>query len=386
MKNKPIPCDVLVAGAGLSGVAAAISASRRQAKTVLIEKNNFPGGLASDCRHSYLCGLYPKNTGLAKEVILQLQKLNPQNKFTRIGKLPAFFFRSENLGSILGKLLNKEKNLQVFYNCEVVNVKKEGSSIVCVETNSKPLNLCLNFAPKTVIDASGEGSIIKLSKAKHLLSPLKSRQLAGFTFQVRGLADTAGLLPIKVPYYLTIAVKQKKLPGYFKFTNFYYGPTKSSGMIKLNLPPKNTHRGPGKTQKYAALIQAYLRKILPEFKHSRIQRVASTIHKREGLRLLGKHILTKKEILSSRKFPDAIAKGYWPVEFWDQKQGQKIKYLKPGKFYEIPLSCLKSSSIDNLFATGKCISATSKALASTRVTGTCIYLGEAAGRQAAQRK
>ena len=37
MKIKTVACDVLVVGAGISGVAAAISASRCQAKTILIE-------------------------------------------------------------------------------------------------------------------------------------------------------------------------------------------------------------------------------------------------------------------------------------------------------------------------------------------------------------
>ena len=47
-------------------------------------------------------------------------------------------------------------------------------------------------------------------------------------------------------------------------------------------------------------------------------------------------------------------------------------------------STVKSLTCDgNLFAGGRCISATSQALASTRVMGTCMALGEAAGLQAA---
>jgi hypothetical protein len=386
MKNKQITCDVLVVGAGISGVAAAISASRGGAKTILIEKNSSFGGIAADCRHRYICGLYPKNTGIAKEIIRTLQTLDSKSKFTHIGKLPVFYFQPKDLELILRKLINKEKDLKVFYNCSATGVKKVNNAIVSVRAAQGP-GLNLTFNPSMVIDATGQGTIIKLSKAQYKLAPLKSRQLAGFTFEIQGIEDLSGLLPIKVSYYLSNAVNQKKLPACFKFTNFTYGQTKNSGIIKLNLPASRIYRGAHEAKKYASLIYAYLRRTLPELKNSRMHRVAANIHEREGLRLAGQHTLTGSEVLNAIKFPDAIAKGYWPIEFWHPKYGQKIKYLKnTGKFYEIPLRCLKSKNITNLLATGKCISTTPEALASSRVMGTCIYLGEAAGREAANYK
>ena len=42
-----LECDVLVVGAGVSGFAAAVSASRAGANVVLAEKNHFPGGVAT---------------------------------------------------------------------------------------------------------------------------------------------------------------------------------------------------------------------------------------------------------------------------------------------------------------------------------------------------
>ncbi|HBT50649.1 MAG TPA: hypothetical protein DEA49_00825 [Petrotoga sp.] len=40
-------CDVLVLGAGMSGFAAALASSRVGAKTTLVDKNHFPGGVAT---------------------------------------------------------------------------------------------------------------------------------------------------------------------------------------------------------------------------------------------------------------------------------------------------------------------------------------------------
>ncbi len=382
MKSKNIFCDLLVAGAGISGIAAAVAASRQGISTVLIEKNNFLGGLAVDCRHRYICGLYPKNTGIAGEIISSLRKLNPQNRFTTLGKLPVFYCRPQDLKTTLHKLIAQEKHLRVFYHSQITRVEKRGAVITSLQVQGKSGRL--NFAPKTVIDATGSGCVIKLSKAKYRLTPLKTRPLAGFTFEITGIKDQNSLLPIKIPYLLAGAANRKKLPAYLKFTNFYYAQDRKSGTIKLNLPASNCFRGTAATKHYCTLVYSLLRKNLPEFKNSRISRISAMVHEREGLRLLGKHILTEKEVLGGKKFPSAAARGYWPIEFWGQKLGQRISYLKPGQFYEIPLNCLKSVNLHNLMATGKCLSATSRALASTRVMGTCIYLGEAAGNQAAK--
>jgi len=380
MKTKQLTADVLVVGAGISGVAAAISASRCQANTILIEKNSSFGGIVQDCQHNYLCGLSAKNTGITQEIICALKKLSSKNRFTRLGRLLVFSFRPKDLRTVLRKLLQKEKNLKIFYNHRLTKVKRKDNLIVSLETSTGSLN----FKPKVVIDASGEGEVIKLSGAKYQSTPLIKQPLAGFTFEIRPIIDQSNLLTIKVPYYLSVAVKQKKIPAYFKFTNFVYSHYKNTGIIKLSLPAEYATKQTTNTKKIATFIHTYLRNVLSEFKKSRIIWVAKNIHAREGLHLDGKHLLTRGEVLSAKKFPDAIAKGYWPIEFWHPKYGQKIKYLKTNKFYQIPLRSLYSKNITNLLATGKCISATSEALASSRVSGTCIYLGEAAGRAAAQ--
>ena len=101
---------------------------------------------------------------------------------------------------------------------------------------------------------------------------------------------------------------------------------------------------------------------------------------RDGARLLGQYTLTAQDVLEARKFPDPAARSAWPVEFWDPETGPRYRYLPDGEFYEIPRRCLASERIANLFAAGGCISAETLALASVRVMGTCIALGEAAGR------
>ena len=54
-----------------------------------------------------------------------------------------------------------------------------------------------------------------------------------------------------------------------------------------------------------------------------------------------------------------------------------------GTCYGIPYGCLVSANISNLLVCGRCISVDHIAHASTRIQGTCIQTGQAAGTAAA---
>ncbi len=89
--------------------------------------------------------------------------------------------------------------------------------------------------------------------------------------------------------------------------------------------------------------------------------------------------------MGGRDFPGAAVRNAWPIEFWHQEKGPIYRYLEEGKTdYAIPVACLQPAEIDNLLAAGRCLSATPMALASARVMGACLALGEAAGREAAR--
>jgi hypothetical protein len=214
-----------------------------------------------------------------------------------------------------------------------------------------------------VIDASGEGVIIRLSKAGYRLASFSQRQLAGFSFRLKGVKDKFGLLQIKVPYYI-------------KFASYIPLDNRGEGVIRLSI---YAGRDILDVKKDAGKAFFYLRKILPEFKGAHIAEFSPYIVEREGICLKGEYTLTAADVMRGRKFNDGVVKNCWPMEIWDQKKGPRYKYLKSGNYYEIPLRCLKSKKIKNLLATGRCISLAHEALASTRVAGACISLGEQAG-------
>ena len=131
-------------------------------------------------------------------------------------------------------------------------------------------------------------------------------------------------------------------------------------------------------------LHACLKASLPAFKASRMVDHTTDVLEREGIRLKGLYSLTGEDVLEAREFPDGAAKSAWPIELWDPERGPTYRYPEPGTACDIPLRCLKAADARNLFCAGRCISVTHEALGATRVMGTCMALGEAAGREAAK--
>ena len=390
MNYKKIDCDVLVVGGGITGMAASIKAAREGANTVLIEKNIFPGGAAITGLHRFICGLYPNkpdmpnntlNKGIASEICLMLKKLAPKKIPMRMGKVYVLPFATADLVSVLRSLSEKEEKLKIYYNTSAFSVKKEINTIVSVTVQN--FNNKFDMIPRTVVDCSGDGVIIQKSGARYKVISPDKQQLSGYTFRVKGLEDVTDILAVKVPYYLSKAAEQKKIPFYLKYTTFVSGDDEDEGYCKLNIPPALTTTMEKQAKKNALLVHNYLSRVLPVFKESYIVEMSPEVVDREGPLLYGEYTLTADDIINARKFPDGIVKNAWPIELWDQQKGVTYKYLGPGKNYEIPLRCLVTKDIKNLFCAGRCISVTHEALGSTRVMGTCISLGERAGYEAA---
>ena len=130
----------------------------------------------------------------------------------------------------------------------------------------------------------------------------------------------------------------------------------------------------------------FLKRFVAGFENAYLVESASTLGIRETRRLVGKYVLTGGDVIHCRRFDDAIARGSYMIDIHDPKGKSKaIGGELSGDYYEIPLRSLESAKFSNLYAAGRCISADHVAHSSTRIQGTCIMTGEAAGRDAARR-
>jgi hypothetical protein len=133
-----------------------------------------------------------------------------------------------------------------------------------------------------------------------------------------------------------------------------------------------------------AAVAAFLRDTVPGFGGSFVSHVAPQVGVRETRRIVGRATLDRDDVLGARKAPDAVARAAWPIELWQPGAGgPHYEYVADGDHYDVPRGCLEARGCANLFAAGRCVSATHEAMGSARVIGTCLATGEAAGRLAA---
>lgn len=132
-------------------------------------------------------------------------------------------------------------------------------------------------------------------------------------------------------------------------------------------------------------IWRILRQRVPELAESYILAGASQLHVRESRIIRGEYQLTEEDIRLGTRFPDSIAVGAWPVDIHPANGDVGVHPHKenPPVPYEIPFRCLMPVNTENLLVAGKPISTTHRAHGSTRVPGTSLATGQAAGVAAA---
>ena len=121
---------------------------------------------------------------------------------------------------------------------------------------------------------------------------------------------------------------------------------------------------------------------LPEFKDAYFFTSGPTAGARESRRIVGDYTLTGDDIRQARRHDDVVVLGAWRIDRHPQTESgyHDMPFVPP---YDIPYRTLLPQGVDNLWVAGRCHSATSEALASSRVTANAMGMGQAAGTAAA---
>lgn len=123
------------------------------------------------------------------------------------------------------------------------------------------------------------------------------------------------------------------------------------------------------------------------FKNSHFLSTGAQIGVRESRMIDGEYLLTGKDLISCRKFEDAIALGNYDIDIHNPEgEGTSHYYFKVGEYYTIPYRALIPKSSRNFLVAGRCISVDHEAQASIRIMPIVCCIGEAAGLAIAQVK
>lgn len=130
----------------------------------------------------------------------------------------------------------------------------------------------------------------------------------------------------------------------------------------------------------------FLRSRVPGFEDATFSGLAPRIGIRETRRIIGLEVLQRDDVLNGRKRPeDGVAKGAHELDVHGGGDNHRREMIRNGGDYDIPFGCLVPRHTKNVLVAGRCFSASREAHGSARVMGTCMSMGQAAGTAAAMR-
>lgn len=386
--------DVIVAGGGSAGIAAAIGARRSGARTLLIERGPCLGGAATLRSVVTYCGLHTRERrqvvfGVAEEMLAGLRALDAVSEPTDFNAV-AVVFDPEAVKRVADELC-EQAGVEVLLHSHICAATREDDRVTTVRVADH--SGFQEFTAEAFVDASGEADLAHQAGAEVRYG--NDGWVLNGTLGVR-----FGGIPAQVPMTraaLSEAVRAAKESGACDLTGH-------TGLI-ARMPVSNdvityladesydarsaadTSRAERGARRQA---QAYLRvvKSLPGCGDAYIVGTGPEMGTRESRHLTGRAQLTEKDILqpaSVRDFQtDHVAVGAWPIES-HPGPGLPVEwqYIPEPGYYGIPLDILWSRNTPNLFGAGRTVDGDRGAGASLRVMGTAFATGQAAGVAAA---
>ena len=411
--QKEYSCDVLICGGGVAGIAAAVSAAKSGVKVMLIENGGFLGGTATKGLVGPFMTCYDSKgekqiiKGFFEELVQRLIEKgaaishkecrggDSHSGYRTPGHIGCTPFDSEALKYVAEEMC-LEAGVELLYHTTVIGCNKEGSLIDKVYAADN--NDIISIKAKQYVDTTGCAALAAKAGAE------VTRENSDNTVQTASLFGIiTGVDKQVLDKYME---KNTEMRSRFFMDIFENGQDDGSfpcGTSKLRIyeaPNGNWIVNMAQTdeqwneldgkevtdteiaqRKQLLKILEFLRKNIPGLENIKLLYTASDIGIRESRRIVGKRTMTLEDMQNATRFEDRIAVCANSIDI-HLKKGVSYSAHNTENYY-IPLSCLISKNVDNLFAAGKCLSADRYAFAAVRVMPPSMAMGQAAGIAAA---
>ena len=389
--------DVVVAGGGPAGFAAAVSAARAGAKTLLVEKFASLGGTVTASLMAKINGFRNQvepNTlqtscGIAEEVMLFLDKIGgvgerymPENKVyyhdPAPGKLAFGYVIDPEKFKFAALSIAVDAGVELLFHTFLSDVICENGTVRGVIVENKSGRQAI-FA-HTVIDATGDGDAAFRAGAEIFFGEDGHRMTDTLLYRVAGvegksergcqMADSVllwGPQPGDEGYDGKSEMEQY-LEKPKKKINREYNALDARELTKAEVETRLNLYRHFKAQKEKE----------ESFRHAYVVQTPDMIGIRQTRFVRGRYTLTGEDVIAGRRFDDTVAMASKPVVHY---YGYRRFLEHTG--YEIPYRCLVPVGVEGLLTAGRCISAEQPAFESCRSIAPSMCLGEAAGAAAA---
>ncbi len=404
--------DVIVAGGGPAGTAAAISAARQGMKVLLLEATGCLGGmgtsaLVSQWSHTST-GDGPVIGGLIREwieALYQRGEIQPgiDADFWNYEHNRGFGFHAEGLKRLLDELC-ESAGVEVRFFSRVIDAD--------VDRNARQVQGViihdiegLHYIPaKAFIDATGDAVLADLCGADYLeagrdtpniMPPTLCSLVAGVDFQKfdrRTMQFPALDQALKEGFF---SQPDRHVPGLFR-AGQSWGTLNAGHLFKTNaVKQESLTEAMRWGRRLAKEYTDFYRQYLPGCEQAELVATASLLGVRESRRVVGEYMLNYDDYRARRHFPDQIAIYCKQVDIhvYDLTEEEYERYrkefteddtLKHGESYGIPYGSLVPRGWQNLWAAGRCSSSDIKVNGAIRDQPGCAMMGQAAGTAAAQ--
>ncbi|MCL4466878.1 MAG: FAD-dependent oxidoreductase [Chloroflexi bacterium] len=393
--------DVLVAGGGPAGLGAAIGAARMGARTLLVERMGFLGGVGAIGLGMTINAMRPdgKPRSLVHEAFLE--------RLTRFGDIA---YRYEENGLVDHAYVTNTEYLKLAAfqaledaGCEYLLhsfvsdaiVERDAVRGVIVSTKSGPLRI----NAKRVVDATGDGDVLyfagcPVAKGREedgFLSPMTSLFVIGgvdvdrIVGYQRALERDSDSEVHNVGPRWTRLLADGRREGYEVPERMHLRPTVYPGSVYVNHAGNKLYGVLDGTnvndltkaerlmrQQAVDVVRLLKDRNIPGFENAYLEQVSAWAGVRETRRVVGEYVLTEEDAKTGARFPDAIARRFGLLD---------VGYVRLEKMtpHDVPYRALVPKRIDNILASGRNISTTHVAMSAGKSMGNCMATGHAAG-------
>ena len=405
--------DLVVAGGGPGGSAAAICAARLGAKVLLVEATGCLGGMGTS---GLVCAFDPMADGekmLVGGFMRELVETLYARGFLKPGIDPDSWrkkyhcwtpFSAEGMKLVLDEKA-VEAGVDVRFFSKVIDADAQGNHV-----NGVILSSVEGYAyipAKTFVDATGDAVLSKLCGAAYREAGRDTEHIMPSTLAAlfSDVDWSKEALRTQTPHGVQLIEEEYAAGNFLQCDRHLVGISRIGqtigylngghifGLRAANV--RDLTQGMMLGRKIARDNERFLKKYSPNCEHMELVATAGVMGVRESRRSVGEYELCFDDYMARRQFPDQIGvfNKFVDIHPYDCSREEYDRLVREafgtdrlnvGECFGMPYGILVPKGFDNLWVAGRCNSSDVKVHGSIRVIPACSRMGQAAGSAAVQ--
>ena len=386
--------DILVVGAGMAGVLAALAAAKDNPSVTIVEKGTMPGGQVSSSLISEMSGYTYRGReiygGIQKELVDYLVSVNAAKLHYNATLVPSVHARVDKLvfnTEVMKIILNwfvAQSTVEAIGGCRLQKVEqsKQGMRTLFHGGHDE-----LEISAKVVIDATGNAEAAHLAGLETATSDEK--ELSTLLFRLSDVAAQP-LEKFMLGNGMNEVVLKGHRSGFLPRKHISIAPIPGTKDVVINATRTfvdsrseiDITKGTIETLNQILRIAPFLKQNVPGMESAALAAIAPVLGIRDTRRIVGNAVVTEDSIANLVHYPDEVAVGCAPMGVYNSIDDD-FDWTGVLGIYHIPFSAMLPKNSDRIIAAGRCISCNDKALSTIRSIPVVMNTGETAGYAAA---